>query len=78
MSLVLLRRCPKQGCRYNRKAVYADRAQMRNHILYDHDYQEKLEAALSLGIIANLSEHRGPVWLAESLTDFSLEGANTQ
>ncbi|HWP78975.1 MAG TPA: hypothetical protein VNL34_04935 [Candidatus Nitrosotenuis sp.] len=74
MSQTMLRRCPVFGCKYNHKLVYADKSQIKNHISRDHDYQEKLEAAAMMGIIRDVSEHRSPSWLADSLVEFSLVG----
>lgn len=74
MSLILLRRCPIPSCKHNHKLVYADKSQIKNHIFRDHDYLEKLEAAATLGLIHDISEHRSPSWLAEGLVDFSLVG----
>jgi len=77
MSLVLPRKCPIKGCKHGRKIIYADKGQMRNHILHDHDYRELLESTYDLGIISDMSERRGPLWLAESLADLSLVGGGT-
>ncbi|MEM4379769.1 MAG: hypothetical protein QXL01_03680 [Thermoplasmatales archaeon] len=78
MSLTVLRKCPISNCRHNHKLVYADKSQIKNHILRDHDYHEKLEAAHDYGLIQDLSQRRSPDWLAESLTDFSLVGNDDQ
>lgn len=75
MSLTVLRRCPISGCKHGHKLVYADKSQIKKHILYDHDYREKLDAAVDSGLIQNTSEHRSPLWLAESLSDLSLVGS---
>jgi hypothetical protein len=72
MSLIMPRKCPIGGCRYNKHAVHADRTQTIKHIFNDHDYQQKLEAAVSKGLIHDISEHRSPLWLAQKLADFSL------
>lgn len=71
MSLIVLRRCPIKGCRFNEHPVLADKASTKNHILRDHDYQEKQEAAFQLGIITSNYERRSPQWLAENLSEFS-------
>ena len=70
MSLVSLRKCPIEGCHYNKHPVYANSKSTKNHI-NQHDYQEKLEASYKLGIISNITERRAPQWLDEKLTEFS-------
>lgn len=70
MSLIVLRRCPIEGCRHNKHPVYADKSSTVNHI-HQHDYEEKLEAAYKLGIISNPEERRSPQWLDEKLAEFS-------
>lgn len=70
MSLVTLRKCPIEGCYYNRHPRYADKLQVRNHI-HTHDYKEKLVAAYNLSIISSLEERRAPQWLDEKLAEFT-------
>ncbi|MCH7560732.1 MAG: hypothetical protein IIC67_05095 [Thaumarchaeota archaeon] len=71
MSLVTIRPCPIPGCKFNRNPVASDLAQLKRHLKYDHDYKEKQETALSLGLIDSLYEKRSPSWFVDSLSDFS-------
>lgn len=70
MSLVILRKCPIEGCYHNTHPVYADKYQTKNHIS-QHDYKEKLESAYRLGIISGIEDRRAPQLLDEKLTEFS-------
>ncbi len=67
MSLTILCKCPIEGCLFHEHPVSADRKQIKNHILYDHSYQQKKETALRLGI-----HETNPYRLAEILTEFSI------
>jgi len=66
-----MRKCPVLGCRFNKTPVASDLSQIKKHIQYDHDYREKQETAISLGLIDSLYEKRSPSWLMDSLSEFS-------
>lgn len=71
MSLIVMRKCPIQGCKFNTHPVPADSSQIKRHLKYDHDYREKQDTAFSLGIIYSTGEKRSSTWLVDSLSDFS-------
>ena len=73
MSLISIRKCPVLGCKFNKNPQYADSLQIKNHLKFDHDYREKQDTAISLGLI-NRDERRSPTWLINSLSEFSKVG----
>jgi len=72
MSLVSLRKCPIEICKFHNTPVPADKSQIKKHIRYDHDYTEKLEAAVKLGIIKDITERRSPDYLTQELSEYTI------
>ncbi len=71
MSLIVMRKCPVLGCRFNTHPVPADSSQIKRHLKYDHDYREKLDTAFYLGLIYSADEKRSPTWVVDYVSDFS-------
>ena len=71
MSLVILRKCPVLGCKFNKNPIYADFTQIKRHLKHDHDYKEKQETAFALSLISSVYEKRSSVWFTDSLARFS-------
>lgn len=71
MSNVVAFYCPISKCRFNTKLDFAEKSRIIKHI-FAHDYQEKLEASLQLGIIKDLSDRRSPVYLSERLAEHGI------
>ena len=65
-----MRKCPVLGCKFNKNPQYADGSQIKKHLKFSHDYREKQETAVNLGLI-NFNEKRSPTWLIDSLSEFS-------
>ncbi len=62
-------RCPIDDCRFHFKMIKGSLSFLRDHLFRDHDYVEKLETAVKLGVIKGLWERRSPKWLAERLAE---------
>ena len=62
-------RCPIDDCRFHFKMIIGSLSLLKNHIFRDHDYREKQETAVKLGVIEGLQERRSPKWLSDHLAE---------
>jgi len=61
--------CPVINCKFHNRMTKGPLSLLINHIFRDHDYREKLETAVNLGVIKGLWERRSPKWLSDHLAE---------
>ena len=75
MSLVIRFRCVICTLHYHDSIISVDRNQAENHIYYDHDYTEKINAARFVGLVSE-DNKRSAWWLTHHLTELSFLKGN--
>ena len=61
--------CPVPDCKSHKKMIEGSLSLLSNHIFRDHDYREKLETAVKLGVIKGFWEKRSLKWLSDHLAE---------
>ena len=69
MSIFRKMFCPIPYCKFRNKIIDGPISLLKNHIFRDHDYREKQETAVKLGVIEGLQERRSPKWLSDHLAE---------
>ena len=62
-------RCPIADCKFHFKMIEGSLSLLSAHIYRAHDYLEKQETAVKLGVIEGLQERRSPKWLSDHLAE---------